>query len=124
MARAKAKQKGKVDYEKVVWVLDNLTTDDLALHDKAPLEAPQILENLMTLSDDGFRITCKYDRFSKAYMASATCVDLGHDNSGLAIAARGADIKDCLSIVMYKYFTIADRDLRGFTDKVPVGVRG
>lgn len=124
MARARKKQTGKVDYDKVVWVIDNLTQEQLEEHDKKPLKPDAILDSIILIVDDGFRITCKYDPYSKSYMASATCIDLGHDNSGLAIAARGHDIADCLSIILFKYVQIADRDLRGFTDKVPTGVRG
>lgn len=124
MARKKRKETGKVNYENIVWVIDNLTTEQLKSHDKKPFNEVEILEGLITMADDGFRITCKYDTFSKSYMATATCLGLSFDNSGLALAARGHDISDCLSIVLYKYLIIAEKDLRGFTDKVPTGVRG
>ncbi len=122
--RKKKRQTGKVEYEKIVWVIDNLTTEQLEMHDKSPLNAEAVLKNVLLMVDAGFRVTCKYDSYSKSYMASATCSELGLDNSGLAIAARGSDIQDCLSIVVFKYVKVANSDLRGFTDIIPVGVRG
>ncbi len=124
VTRKKKRLVGKVEFDKIVWVIDNLTKEQLEVHDKKPYEAEAILENILSMVDAGFRVTCKYDTFSKSYMASATCSELGYDNSGLAIAARGADIQDCLSITIFKFVQIADGDLRGFTDIVPTGVRG
>lgn len=124
MARARKKQTGKVDYDKVIWVIDNLTPEQLIAHDKKPYTPEQILEELLQMADSGFRVTIKYDTFSKSYMASATCMEHGHDNSGLALSNRGNDIVDCYSIMLYKFIEIAHRDLRGFADKIPIGVRG
>jgi len=124
MARTRKKLTGKIDFDKVIWVIDNLTPEQLITHDKKPYKADQIFEELLQMVDSGFRVTIKYDTFSKSYMASATCMEHGHDNSGLALSNRGNDVVDCFSIMLYKFINIADRDLRGFTDKVPVGVRG
>ncbi len=124
MARRAKKQTGKIDFDKVIWVIDNLTNEQLAEHDAKPYTAEQVFEEILDLADNGFRVTIKYDTFSKSYMATATCMEHGYDNSGLALSTRGHDILDCLSIMLFKYIQIADRDLRGFTDKVPTGVRG
>jgi hypothetical protein len=51
-------------------------------------------------------------------------MDKKYQNAGLAISARSDGIEDAISILCWKYFNMAKRDLRGFADKVPQGVRG
>lgn len=114
----------KVAFDSIVWVLNNLSTDELSAHDAKPYTPETILDKANEMVEDGFQFSWKYDGYSKSRQVSAMCLFQGHDNSGLAISARGEDVQDCMSIVLYKYYNIADRDLRGFTDVIPRGVRG
>jgi len=114
----------KVAFDSIVWVLNNLSSDELSAHDTQPYTPETILDKANEMIEDGFQFSWKYDSYSKSRQVSAMCLFTGHDNSGLAISARGEDVQDCMSIVLYKYYNIADRDLRGFTDVIPQGVRG
>lgn len=124
MAVKKRIRKTKIEFTDIIWVLDNLTENQMKAHDKKPYTPEQLTELEMQMVDDGFRVTAKWDEYSKSYMATATNMDVTKDNASLAIAARGTTIEDCKSILFYKYIVIAAKDLRGFTDKVPTGVRG
>lgn len=124
MAKGKSEANGKVDFDKVVWVIDNLDTKELAVHDKKPYAGDAMLDAIMGMIDKGFKISLRFDDYSKSYMASAVCLDTRYENAGLAISARGNDIGDCTSIMLWKFFQVAQQDLRGFADKVPTGVRG
>lgn len=114
----------KVQFDSIIWVLNNLTNDELAAHDAHPYDPSQILDLSNEMIEDGFQFSWKFDSYSQSRQCSAMCLFHGHDNTGLALSARGEDVQDCMSIILYKYYNIAKRDLRGFTDIVPKGVRG
>lgn len=114
----------KIDFNSIVWVLNNLTTDELTAHDAKPYNAQQILDLSNEMIEDGFQFSWKFDDYSSSRQCSAMCLFEGHENTGLAISARGEDIEDCMSIILYKYYNIAKRDLRGFTEIIPQVKRG
>ncbi len=124
MVTKKKTKRTKIEFGDIIWVIDNLTEDEMKAHDKKPYTPSELTELEMGMVDDGFRVTAKWDEYSKSYMATASNMDVTKDNAGLAISARGTNIEDCKSILFYKYNVIAERDLRGFTDKVPRGARG
>lgn len=121
---SKKNGKKKVNFEDVVWVIDNLSSSQLTAHDKKPYSPQEIIHKLSEMVEDGFGISIKWDSYNNCLLATATCMMLGYDNSGLALSARGEDATDCYSILLYKYYNVAKRDLRGFSEKVPKGVRG
>lgn len=123
-AKKKAVTHNPIDYKKWIWVIDNLSKDQMSAHDSNPPSAETIILSLNTFIEDGFKVTCKWDSYNKCFQAQAVCGETGYNNSGLCISARSDDAADALSILHYKYFFVAERDLRGFADKVPVGVRG
>lgn len=129
MPRKKPEQKSaelvdKVPFDSIIWVLNNLSEKELAAHDANPYSPQDILDKSNEMIEDGFQFSWKYDGYSKSRQVSAMCLFEGCTNTGLAISARGEDISDCMSICLYKYYNVADRDLRAFTDVVPTSVRG
>lgn len=125
MAKKKVVNNGeKVEFSNIVWCIDNLDVKQLADHDKNPYDGIQCFDKINEMIEDSFKISMRYDTYSKSMLVSAVCQDIDAMNSGLAISARGNDITDACSIMLYKYFNVAKRDLRGFADKIPTGVRG
>ncbi len=114
----------KVPFSDIVWVIDNLSNDELAMHDKEPMKAEDGVLKLSELVELGFKVSVKWDDYNDCMMISAVCDDKRYDNAGLAVSARGDDLIDCVSILVFKVFVVADSDLRGFADKKPKGVRG
>ena len=121
---AKKKTGSKVEFGNIVWVIDNLDTKQLKDHDAKPATSEEIFHKINEMIEDSFKVSMKYDNYSKSMLVTAICDDADATNAGLAISARGDDIQDAASIMLYKYFVVAQRDLRGFADKIPTGVRG
>lgn len=102
----------RIDFKKIVWVIDNLTKDHMKQHDDKPATPQEITEGVFMLAEEGAKVSFKFDTYSgKGYLMTATFDTTGHTNSGYAISARGVDFSDCASILLYKYFTVAERDL-------------
>lgn len=118
------KNHDKIPYKDWVWVIDNLTKEQMTLHDATPPNAENIIDGLHGLLEAGFKITLKEDSYNKCWQCNAVCDETGYRNSGLAISARSDDTEDALSILMYKYFVVAEGDLTAFADAAPRGVRG
>lgn len=118
------KNNGKVEFTDIVWCIDNLSSDELEEHDKKPKSFGDAYSDICVMIEDGFKLSIRWDDYSNGYMVSATCLDKKYQNAGLAISARSNDLEDCLSILVFKYMIVANRDLRAFADKLPRGVRG
>lgn len=124
MAKKKVAVHNPIDYKKWVWVIDNLSKDQMHHHDESPPASDTILLALNTFVEDGFKISVKWDDYNKCFQANAVCDKTGYQNSGLCLSARSDDAADAMSILYYKYFFVAERDLRGFADEKPKGLRG
>lgn len=121
-ARKKTSNKSafnKVDYKEIVWVINNLPDDLLDDHDNNPQSAEDLFGMLDQLVEDGFSISVKWDTYSDCPMVSAVCYNADATNASLGISARGDSFSDAFSIVCYKYFVMAQRDLRPFAEKMP-----
>lgn len=114
----------KVDFTSIVWCIDNLDESQLLMHDKSPYDDTAIIEGIDKMRESGFSISIKTDEYNDCVMASAACYFIDSLNAGLAIAARGNDLGDTLSILLFKFFIVAEGDLRPFADKKPKGLRG
>jgi len=123
MSRKKKTQVERVDFSTILWCIDNLTTEQMSAHDKKPLSGDELLHKIHELVEADFKVTVKFDTYSGGYMCTAICDVVGSRNEALAISSRGDDITDALSILMYKYFDVAETDLRPHSNK-PKGVRG
>lgn len=123
MATGKKNKVEKIEFGNVVWCIDNLSTKQLELHDKKPYSGEDLLEKVHELVEADFKVGVKQDTYSGGYLATAICDVVGSRNEALALSARGEDISDCLSIVVFKYFDVAKGDLRPFAEK-PRGIRG
>jgi len=128
MARKKdssvSKKTGRVDFKDIVWCIDNLTETQLENHDENPCDAVTVMDYATQMVEKNFKLSMRWDDYSQCFMVSAVCDVHGYDNSGLAISARGDDFLDAFSIMFYKFFVVAEQDLRGFADKKPKSVRG
>jgi hypothetical protein len=114
----------KIDFNDWIWCIDNLSKSQLELFDSEVDKWVGDISYFNAMIEDGFQITVKHDNYNNCKQASGICQFKGYDNSGLAISARSDDAEDALGILFFKYFKLADRDLRGFSEKVPKGVRG
>ena len=120
----KSKKKKKVEFQNIVWVMDNLTVKQLADHDAKPYEGQDILHKMTEMIEADFKISTKFDDYNQCFLATAICDNADATNAGLAISSRGQDIADVLSLLLYKFFNVAECDLKTFADKMPTGVRG
>ena len=113
MANKKPKQTHeRIDFKKVVWVIDNLTKDHMTVYDKNPPTDEEIVDAINNLCEEGASVSIKFDHYSgKGVLSTATFSLTGYTNTGYAISARGVDAKDSLGILCFKYFTVAQRDL-------------
>ena len=102
----------RIDFKNIVWVIDNLTKDHMKAHDESPHPAEDLLDGLHNLAESGAKIGFKFDSYSGAgYLMTATFDVSGFHNSGYAISARGTDFSDCASILLYKFYNVANGDL-------------
>lgn len=124
MARKKPQSTEKIDYTNIVWCIDNLSKDQLDLHDAKPYNSEEMIDLLHKLVEQGFAIGMKPDSYTGNMQISAVCYDANARNAGLAISARSDDLADMTSILLWKFFVVAEGDLRPFADKKPKGVRG
>lgn len=112
MAKRTTKKHDKIDFKKIKFVIDNLTKDHMKAFDANPPAPVDILDGIHNLAEEGASVSVKFDHWSgKGYLASATFNMTNYQNSGYAISARGSDVTDALGILLYKYFTVAERDL-------------
>lgn len=123
MSKKPVVKKERINWDAIVYCIDNLDKKQLEEHDTNPLTPAEIVAGLNTLVEDSFEIKVKWDTFNDCHMVTAVCYEQGHDNTGLGISARGDSTDDCLSILLYKYLKIAKRDLRIFADKKPKGLK-
>lgn len=124
MVSKRKKTNSKVEFSDIVWCIDNLDSKQLAAHDKLPLTSEQIIEQQSKMIELDFKLSAKWDTYSKSFLATAICDNASATNSGLAISARSDDYLDAWSILLFKFFTIANEDLRPFADSIPRGIRG
>ena len=124
MAKKKLTVKETIPYSDWVWCLDNLSTAQLEKHDADKPSSDSLIDGLNNMIEAGFKITFKTDNYNGALIITAVCDSTGFLNSGLAISARSDDTMDMLSILLYKFWVVAQGDLRSFADKKPRGVRG
>lgn len=124
MARKKKNEPQKIEYTDFVWCIDNLSGDQLLVFDAWVVEGHDYLSLVNVMVEDGFQVSVKNDYYNNCKLASAINNFTGFDNSGLCVSARSDDSEEALAILLFKYHVLADRDLRGFAEKKPRGIRG
>lgn len=127
MAKPKPKVEstdGKVAFQNVQWVFNNLSQSQVEEYDNSPLPYPDVMEGLHQLVEMGFKISVKWDSYSDCPMATAVCNESGKVNNGLATSARGEDFGDCLALLVHKILIVAQGDLTTFADEKPRMRRG
>ena len=123
MPRKNSKPK-RTPFDDVVWCMDNLSTAQLKQHDDKPYTPEEVIEGFNRLVEMGFKISIKTDDYTGNKMISAVCDEVGKDNAGLALSARSEDVEDMSSILLWKFFNVAEGDLRPFADKKQKSARG
>lgn len=117
MARGKKKVEEKIDFRSVQWVLNNLSETELQEMDGLGLDLPAVMEKIGEMVGDGWKISARYDDYSDAVQVTATMLTTGNLNAGLAISGRSDDLADCFLIVAYKFFYVAEGDLKQYSQE-------
>lgn len=105
----------KIPFGDIQFVFNNLSKSQLAEYDKVAIEATQLIDALCDFAEEGGKIGMKFDDYTGAgYVCTVTFDTSGYTNAGLAMSARGADVKDALGILYYKYFVVASRDINAW----------
>lgn len=110
----KKPEKGEVPFGSVVWVLNNLSSQELEQLDEKPPLVEEVFSWLQRQIETGWKVSFKYDEKSKA--VQVTCVQSRYEypNAGYAFSSRSDDVWDALTICWFKYVKIADGVLGDF----------
>jgi hypothetical protein len=114
----------KIDYKEWIWCIDNLSKAQLEAYDEASEHTSEYFDKMTVLIEDGFSCTTKRDYYNNCILVSAVNDYTGFHNSGLCLSARSDSAPDAWGILLYKYFIVAERDLRPFADSKPNFKRG
>lgn len=110
-----------IPYDKIQYVFNNLTKDELNTFDKSEHCKPDLdtlMSNLHRLIESGFKLSAKWDSYSgNGIQLSAVCNETGKPSSGYATSARSNDLYDALAILLYKIQVLADNDLSSFDNE-------
>jgi hypothetical protein len=98
--------------EKVEFVLNNMTEEQLAALDDHKLDPPVLFQMTDKALELGFVVSIKYDGYSHCWQASLVCNAKAVLNTGLAVSGRSnVGGSDALFVACYKLFFLADGDL-------------
>lgn len=101
----------KVNFERVQWVINNLTHKDLEAVESMQVESVHIDNFLSQEIENGGQFSFKYDHHSQCPQVSLMYLEIDNHHTGYALSARGRDFTHCMRILMYKFFEVAGGDL-------------
>lgn len=117
MAKRTKKTEGDIVYRKfgegeTVWVLNNLSDEQIEEINSAPLDLPVMMQMRDTALREGFVITTKWNDGFSAWQTSLVCNAKGKKNTGFAVSGASADGgTDSEFVALYKLFYFAEGDL-------------
>ena len=108
----KSKKRQKVtNWKDTVWVLNNLSDDQLVEMDAQPFDVERYAEFLEKLVDMGLEIKVGWDDYSKCYQVTVTGSWKDFPNTGYATSSRSSEIVDCFKIIWFKLDYLSNYDL-------------
>lgn len=117
----KKKKRTKIPYDKIQYVFNNLSKSELDEFDQSPhanLNVVDLSSELQRLVEKGFKVAIKWDTYrGNGIQITATCDETDYPSSGYATSARSSDVRDALSILIYKIAVLADYDLSSFDNE-------
>ena len=110
------KKPSRIPFEKVTWVINNLTQKDLDIVDDMDVGLEHIQAFFDEQIDCGGQFSFKHDYYSDCPQLSLMFLETGNHHTGYALSARGADFTHCAKIIMYKFYEVAQGDLTALSD--------
>lgn len=106
-------KKERVDFKTLVWVLNNLTEDDLDRADAMDFDLERFGEWLDTLIDrEGLEFKFGWDSYSNTWQGTLMGAWKGFRNSSHAVSARSSGgFSDVARLLVFKFDAIAQGDL-------------
>jgi len=104
----------KLPFGDLKWVMNNLTTEQLSDMDKRAYTGDEVIGLVQRLVEDRWQISVKWDDYSGGIQVTAIMPYKNLPNAGYAFSGRSDDILDAMTIVVYKYFVVADGNLSEF----------
>lgn len=121
MARKKQTERKPIPFGEITWVLNNLTSQQLADYDAVEKDYSTIFADLNRMLEQGWKLSCKWDDRSSAHQATLIAGYQEMENAGFALSARSDDLLDAIGIVWYKFEVVAQADLSEYkVDKTHV----
>lgn len=99
--KAKAEWKGYVN-----WSSDRV---DKAGFDKWAESNEPFGNMIPTLIEDGYKVSMSYDNHNASAVASLYCQDVGNENAGWCLTARGSHVYDALLRLLYIHFVCFEK---------------
>lgn len=116
MASNGKKAPKQIPFGKIQWVMNNLTEEELARHDELARDGDKILALLSEMIEADWKLSCKWDYYSGCIQASMIQTNAEKPNAGYAFSARSDDMLDAFSLLVFKYYDVA----QGTLDQFPV----
>lgn len=108
-----AKQKSPLpfsDEKKPQWISVDLTEKQRADMRARFAENSSVNDALLTLIEQGYKVTLSWDKFSKCFACYVFPVGDEHANSGHILSNRGASPFAALKGAVYRHFVVFDGD--------------
>lgn len=113
---AKAVKHERIEWNRLVWVINNLPPADLELIAKKPAKELDLIAWLDEQIQSGGDVKFSWDDFGNCPSIKLMYSYEGFDNSGYAVSGRGEDFWHCLRIVHYKCTQVAQKGLSNLTE--------
>lgn len=108
MARGNGKPKTSLNQTAMPKFVDvKLSQDDKAAFLKQSWDELEIIGELQSLCDDGYRVGCSWSGEQQSYTVSLTCRDPESPNNGLCMTsfARSLAVAVCLTLFKHRVLT-------------------
>lgn len=124
MAKKKSTEREKItNFSSIKWAINNLTEKELSAADDLEFDIARFAEWLDVLIDnEGLDFKFGWDTYSKCFQMSLMGLYKGFPNSEYAVSARSdVGFEDCARLLVFKFDTIANRDLSTVYEEVRRG---
>lgn len=105
------------DFGSLVWILNNLSDDELSHMDSQEFDAGRFCDFLEGCVDNGLDVKFSWDNYSSSYSVQAMGAWEGFHNSGMAVSARSVDVFDAAKVLWFKISFMCEFDLTQYREK-------
>lgn len=118
--RNNRKEPEKIHWNDIKYVINNLPPKDLEIVNNSTVDVDTIDDFLTEQIEVGGHFKFTYDyTYGDCPNASLVFYFDGYPNSGYGLSARGTDFIHCMSILMYKFHSVAKGELFNMSEVTP-----